>query len=222
LLLGKCGLLNSPANDAYMKHLANEYNFLCNKYRLLDTITRVQLLRMRPANFPTIRIAQLAMILHSRGELFNWLQSMKPSLLTLRELQVKASSYWDNHYVPNEISKHHPKWVGRQMAENLMVNSIAPLLFAYGIFSGENQWKEQAVGWLEILPPEKNKITRYFSSAGLPLVSSACTQAALHLFRFYCSEKRCLDCAVGNTLLNREGNVVNNIECSAQYLGAGF
>jgi hypothetical protein len=204
LLLGCSGLLKGPPPDAYTRNLLREYRFLRRKFGLPVSVIRLQLLRMRPAGFPPVRLAQLAMLIHTRGSLFAWLLQLPASQAGLQALQVKAAGYWDTHYLPGVSAGLQVKRVGKQMAVNLVVNTVAPLLFAYGSYCGNTAMKEKSVQWLELLPAENDRITRQFSTAGMLLQSAACTQAVQQLFRHYCSEKRCLDCAVGNALLGKK------------------
>lgn len=204
LLLGQSGLLNGVAADEYSYNMQREYRYLRRKFRLSVSVIRLQLLRMRPAGFPAVRLAQLAMLLHTRGALFAWLLELPVSPGSIDALRVQASAYWDTHYLPGQSSAACKKRIGKQMAVNLLVNTVSPLLFAYGMHSGNSQLREKAVQWLECLPAENDRITRQYQSAGMVLESAACTQAVQQLFRQYCREKRCLECAVGNLLLGRE------------------
>lgn len=205
LLFGQAGLLERTFSEAYPKMLQKEFRFLKQKYKLRQVHKPVHFLRMRPAAFPTIRLAQLAMLVYNSSHLFSSLKEAA-SIKELRALlDVTANDYWHYHYVFDEGTAYAPKKLGRLMTDNIIINTIVPLLFAYGHHTGDNALKEKALNWLQSAGPEKNSITKGFDEAGVVQKNAFDTQALLQLKQAYCDQKRCLDCAVGCKILSAGG-----------------
>ena len=203
LLLGQAGILNGDFTDDYCIMLQKEYHFLKKKYDLLPVNTPVHYLRMRPSNFPSIRLAQLAMLVHQSSHLFSKILT-QASVKELKQLMdVTANDYWHYHYLPDEISAFKKKKLGAAMVDNILVNTVAPMLFAYGHYQNENKYKDQAIALLEQIAAEKNNITGIFTAAGIPVRSAFASQALIQMKNKYCDQKRCLRCAVGNNILKR-------------------
>jgi hypothetical protein len=203
LLLGQAGLLNHRFRDDYPRLLKREYRFLKTKYRLSPIHHPVHFLRMRPGNFPTVRLAQLAMLVHQSEHLFSRIKETDSISDIKRWLTVTASDYWHNHYRFDEISLPKPKKPGHDMIDNIIINTIVPVLFAYGKYHNEQKYRDRVIQWLEETPAEKNSITRGFAGAGIECRDAYDSQALIELKNQYCNNKRCLDCAVGNFLLKR-------------------
>lgn len=202
LLFGQAGLLDADFEEDYPVLLSKEYRFLKKKYNLKQTAGSLAFLRMRPSNFPTIRLAQLAMLIHESLHLFSKIKESR-DLNTIRALlQVTANDYWHYHYVFDETSAFKKKKLGTQMIDNILINTIVPIVFAYGLYHGENSYKEKALQWLEEIKPEKNTITRGFEALQVENRTAFDSQALIQLRNEYCIQKRCLDCSVGNKLLN--------------------
>ncbi|WP_300600406.1 DUF2851 family protein [Niabella sp.] len=204
LLLGQAGLLNDHFEDPYPVMLQREYRFLRKKYNLLPVAHPVHFLRMRPGSFPTVRLAQLAAVIAASAHLFS--KIIREDVLdTVREwFKVDANDFWHYHYILTEASPMKIKSIGASMIDNIVINTIAPLLFAYGNVYGRNHLKEKAIRWLEETRPEKNKITRGFECLGLVSQSAMDSQAFIELKTRYCDARKCLYCAAGNCLLKRE------------------
>jgi hypothetical protein len=202
LLLGQAGLLNKDFQSDYARLLAIDYKFYSFKYQLQPIPQQVHFLRMRPGNFPTIRMAQLAMLLHNSTALFSQIKETRTvkDLYTL--LHVTAGEYWNTHYLIDESTAFKPKALGSQMIETIIINTIVPMLFAYGHFRNEHHCKDKALNWLEQLAPEKNAITNQWMAAGVLNQHAWDSQALIELKKEYCDVRRCLECAVGNCLLN--------------------
>ena len=201
LLLGQAGLLENPLEEPYAAMLAREYRFLKAKYGLTGIQLPVHFLRMRPRNFPTVRLAQLAMLLHTVQSPFSTARESDSMEVLRRLLHVTASEFWDNHYMLHEPAAFKKKSLGQQTIDNLIINTFAPALFAYGHLKQEDQYKNKAVDWLAQLPPEKNAITAQWEAMGITNGSAWDSQALLELKKEYCDAKRCLECAIGNRLL---------------------
>ena len=203
LLLGQARLLDdiSP-EDKYALMLQREYNFLKRKYKLPERPQSPSFLRMRPSNFPTIRLAQLAMLIHQSVHLFSKLKETGSTKDAIQFLNIQANDYWNNHYLLGQTSKENvPKKPGIQMTENILINTVIPVLFAYGIYHNDQQYKDKALAWLLCLKPEKNNITDTWKQFEVISENALDSQALIELKNNYCDEKRCLECAVGNKLL---------------------
>lgn len=204
ILFGQAGLLNHSFVEDYPKLLQREYHFLKTKYALQPTFVAIHFLRMRPGNFPTVRLAQLAMLVHRSQHLFSKLLEAN----TLKEiqvwLQVSANDYWHSHYRFDETSDYKPKRLGSDMIKNIIINTIVPLLFAYGLYHRQEKFKTKALQWLEEMKAESNAITNLFQQLSIGNESAFDSQSLIQLKNEYCNPKRCLDCAIGNALLKKE------------------
>jgi Protein of unknown function (DUF2851) len=201
LLLGQAGLLEGDFTESYPQLLQKEYKFLRNKYQLQKVEAPLFFLRMRPANFPSVRLAQLAMLVHSSLHLFSSIKESKTVKQVKALLDVTANDYWHYHYLPDEASAFKKKNLGTQMIDTILINTVAPVLFAYGLYHKEDSYKEKALQWLTEIAAEKNAITKGFVALGVENANAFDSQALLRLKNDYCNKKRCLDCAVGNRLL---------------------
>jgi len=203
LLFGQAGLLERDFNDNYPKKLQKEYQFLKQKYQL-QAINGVswKLLRLRPANFPTIRIAQFATLIHQSVHLFSKILVAKNAKEIENMFDVKISNYWQTHYVFDKPSIKRNKSFGKTAVHLLIINTIAPFLFLYGKKKGDERYKEKALQLLEELKPEKNNIMDKWKSLGFEATSAYQSQALLHLKNNYCKAKKCMSCAIGNAVLN--------------------
>jgi len=206
LLFGQAGLLSPDFEEAYPVLLQKEYKFLAGKYGLQPVNISVSFLRMRPFNFPSIRLAQLAMLICHSHHLFSKFKEIE-SVKDIRYLlDITANDYWHYHYCFDEPSDYRPKNLGAGMIENIIINTIAPLLFAYGIYHKDSSPADKALKWLEELPGEKNAITKAWRNAGVPAKYAYESQALLELKNQYCNNKLCLNCAIGNAILKQLTN----------------
>ncbi|MEO6731124.1 MAG: DUF2851 family protein [Ferruginibacter sp.] len=201
LLFGQAGLLEKGFEDEYPQLLQREYWFYKKKYHLQPIQMPLHFLRMRPSNFPTVRLAQLAMLIHNSIHLFS---IVKETILlddVKKLLEVTANDYWHYHYTFDEVTVYREKKVGTQMINAIIINTIVPILFAYGHHHKEDIYKQRALLWLEQVAEEKNSITQRFELLGVENKSAFDSQALIQLKNEYCNPKHCLDCAVGNKLL---------------------
>ncbi|MCB0635837.1 MAG: DUF2851 family protein, partial [Lewinella sp.] len=177
---------------------------LRKKFRLTPiSSTSWKFLRMRPANFPTVRLAQLATLLHRTGHLFGKMLAAR----NLREIEnafvVELSNYWQTHYRFDKASKKLPKALGTGSIHLLVVNVIAPFIFLYGQRRGEDRYQDHALQLLESIPAEDNHLIRRWAELGITPESAYETQALLQLKQAYCDRRRCLQCAIGCQLLEK-------------------
>jgi hypothetical protein len=201
LLLGQAGLLEGKMEEDYPIMLQKEYKFLTKKYSLHQPGNQVFFLRMRPRNFPTIRLAQLAMLIHESMHLFSKIKEANSVRDIKNWMDVTANDYWHYHYRFDETSVFKKKKLGNVMIDNILINTIIPVLFSYGNYHVENKYKEKALSWLELTDAEINTVTRGFHKLGVICKNAYDSQALLELKTQYCDNKRCLECAVGNFLL---------------------
>ena len=144
LLMGQAGLLDKNFGDEYPNLLKREYKFLQSKYSLEPVHIPLFSLRMRPGNFPVIRLAQLAMLAHQSSHLFSKIKETE-SAKEIRDLfDVTANDYWHYHYQFDETSSFKKKRTGASMVDNIIINTVAPILFAYGNYYNENKYKEKS------------------------------------------------------------------------------
>lgn len=201
LLFGQAGLLKKELKEDYPKLLLREYNFLKKKYDLKPIHAPVHFLRMRPGNFPTIRLSQLAALIQSSAHLFSKILEIEKITEIKKLLDVTANDYWHYHYRFDEVSSFKKKTIGKDMIDNVIINTIVPVLFAYGLYHKEEKYKNKAILWLEELSAEINSITKSFANFKLSNKSAFDSQAFIELKTQYCDHKHCLQCAIGNALL---------------------
>ncbi|GAB3535407.1 DUF2851 family protein [Pontibacter brevis] len=205
LLFGQAGFLDD-AGDAYTTQLQNEYSFLSHKYSLTAKAVprhRWNFLRMRPANFPTVRLAQLAAVLHQQQAFFSKVLEAKTIKQYAALFQAPVSDYWQEHYLFGKQSKGLQKSMGKSSAHSLIINVAVPLLAAYAGFSDNRFYLEKALSLLEALKEESNKITRHYEELGWQAKSAADNQAALSLYKRYCAPVNCMHCAIGNKIMKQ-------------------
>jgi hypothetical protein len=207
LLFGTAGLLDEAlfreaVSDGYYLLLSREYRVLRTKYSLQPVDGWLwKFHRLRPANFPTVRLSQLAALLaHSEG-LFSRVLDCRDRESLRALLSVSASPYWNSHF---QFGREAPSMAGRagkQSVDLLIINAVAPLLFVYGKVRQQQEWCDRAVEILDSLPPEENSVVTDFAKAGLRPESAFASQALLELRNLRCRFHRCLDCTIGSSLI---------------------
>ncbi len=207
LVFGQSGLLTAMENankevDEYSKELIKRYIYLKYKYNLTSLeAERWKFLRMRPTNFPTIRLAQFSMLIH---QILQAQQNFFTNFIyanTAKELQkileISASDYWHMHYNFSKISTKKIGNLGVDSVNILIINTIAPLLTAYSLQKDNDIYIEKAIKILEQLPAETNKITELWEDVGLITKNAFDAQASIELYNEFCTKKRCLSCRIG-------------------------
>jgi len=203
LLFGQSGLLDKqPFSDEYPLKLKKEYDYLAKKYQLIPLKGFLwKYLRLRPSNFPNIRIAQFAALLFNHQNLFSKILE-QTNLEELKALyKVEASAYWNTHFVWDKLSRKQTKTLSDDRINLLLINVILPFIFLYGKHRNKPDLMDRALNFMHLIPAEKNKICENYRMEGLLIPSAFQTQALLQLKRFYCDAKKCLNCPVGNYLL---------------------
>lgn len=201
LLMGQCRLLEGEFKDAYPLMLQKEYRYLAAKYGLNPIAKPALFLRMRPANFPTIRLAQLAVLIVQSVHLFSKIKEATSPSDVEKLLNVTANDYWHYHYQFDEETGFKEKNTGQQLLEHIIINAATPLLYAYGVSQSEENFKQKAMQWLMQTKPETNAVTKQWTSLHVTNSNALESQALIHLSKNYCYEKKCLNCAVGMKLL---------------------
>jgi hypothetical protein len=200
LLLGQAGLLEADFSEGYPLALQQEFRYLQKKYRLSAIHPSVLFLRMRPGNFPGIRLAQLAGLLSLSTSWFARIKETDSPREFKKMMTVTASPYWNDHHAPSG-----PKRMGEQIKSSILINTCSPLLFAYGHLRKEGAYRDKALRWLTEIPAEKNALVTGWGRQGIYSRNAADTQALLELKTCYCDPKKCLECAVGSFLLSGSG-----------------
>ena len=201
LLMGQLNLLRGNFREGYPKMLRKEYKFYKKKYGLQPVPVVPFFLRMRPCNFPTIRLAQLAILVHESQHLFSTIKETSSVAEARKSFEVVANDYWHYHYRFDKESAFRPKKPGADMVDSIIINTVAPMLFAYGQYHKEEKYKQKALKWLEETSAESNSITKNFQRLGIKNKTAFDSQALIELKTEYCDNKRCLDCAIGNAIL---------------------
>lgn len=204
LLFGQAGFLEEDLEDDYYRLLKREYNLLRQKYSLSERrLNKVQwkFLRLRPANFPTIRLAEFAALVFSRPFLFSAIMEAT----TYRELEslfsVRQSEYWSKHYTFTATTREYVNGLGTSSIGTIIINAVAPLLVAYGKSKGEQRYIDRAVTILQQAPGEVNTIVSQWRNLGMKSKTAFDSQALIELQNSYCSKRRCLDCNIGTSLI---------------------
>ncbi len=211
LLLGQAGLLEKPVQEPYYFELKEEYDYLQKKFRLSrEGIIPVKYFRLRPDNFPEIRLAQFAAVYHEQAFLFSKILSAK-TVLDLKNLfSAGVSKFWESHYTFKKEHKARKKILTPAFIELVVINTLVPIKFCYMRRRGEEQ-EEQLLELMAGLNKEENQIVRKFNSIREgTAVNALQSQALLQLKSEYCDKNRCLQCALGLKVLQKTGvNSVN-------------
>src|SRR5450432_568677 len=201
LLLGQANLLEPVFRDSYALLLKREYHFLKKKYGLRKIYEPVHFLRMRPENFPGIRLSQLATLSSENISLFAWTLTCESIKELRNKIMVRANDYWHTHYVFDKTSPFRKKMLGSSMCNNIIINSIIPLLYTYGKLIPDQAVLKKAISWLEQMPAEHNQVMGGWKRMGITVKKAAGSQALIELKKQFCDQRRCLECEIGKQLL---------------------
>lgn len=203
LIFGQAGFLSEDFTDEYPRKLKTEYEFLRKKHSLTPVDKHLwKFMRMRPQNFPTIRLAQFAALIIRSNHLFSKVIEIKDTA-ALRALfaDIEVNEYWEKHYRFDIESAPSVKKIGQSSIDVILLNTMALFLFSYGRQHQQQYYINRSLKLLESLPAEKNHIITDFCNLGMKIGSAFETQALLELKNSYCDNKKCLDCGVGNKVL---------------------
>ena len=210
LLFGQAGLLEDDSIlDDYYLQLKREYKFLQKKYTLksLDGFL-FKSLRVRPQGFPQVRLAQLATVLQQSKRLFSHVLDKEDENMIRLFFHINASEYWQTHYTFGKPSKKSTKYPGDASINVILINTVAPILFAYGKKNNIEKYCTRALSILEALKPERNSLVTEFKKHGVSPLNAADTQALIQLRKEYCDQRKCLYCKVGYQILSGKVDVV--------------
>ncbi|MCF0052743.1 DUF2851 family protein [Dyadobacter sp. LJ53] len=204
LLFGCAGLIPIESNDFYIRQLRTEYQFLSAKYGLKTQQMNGhewKNLRMRPAGFPTVRLAQFARLIHKNGSLFSEIISTSAFSSLQAMFHTEQSDYWQDHYLFEKKSKGKVPFLGKDSVNLLIINGAVPLLVGYAKHRQQPELLEKAIYWLSEIGAEKNRITREWEMLGMKVTTAADSQALIEWYNHYCTFRKCLECTVGATLI---------------------
>ncbi|MDR1764072.1 MAG: DUF2851 family protein [Dysgonamonadaceae bacterium] len=206
LFLGQAGLLaDGEQADEYYARLRQEYIFLAKKYKLNPLEAHIfKNLRIRPDNFPHIKIVQLASIIRNRENLFSHVLEIEDKSLFFDLFRSDPSEYWQTHFRFGKLTPKRVRLLGMSSMELLLINTVVPLLFAYGKKKNEEKFTARALNILDSLKPEKNAVITQFSRAGITFRNAGDSQAVIQLKREYCEKKKCIYCRIGHKLLSKK------------------
>lgn len=203
LLFGQAGMLETELDGVYPNALKTEYDFLRKKYKLEPIPAHSwKYMRLRPANFPTIRIAQFAALIHQSVHLFSVIIEKSTVAEIMPLFDVKAGHYWETHYSFGEATeKDMKKKLGKSSIQNIIINTVAPIKFLYASHQLTDVEQEKALKLLDELPAEANHIINTWLEHNWPPENASQSQAQIQLYNNYCTKKKCLDCAIGLSIV---------------------
>jgi hypothetical protein len=206
LLFGQAGFLfDNIIENQYHKDLKKEYQFLKTKYQLIPIEKHLwKFMRIRPSNFPTIRISQFANQIFKSHSLFSKIIH-ENSLDNIRQLfDIEASEFWNNHYNFDSQSNFKKKSLGEESIDKILINTVIPIIFVYGESTNNESLKERAINFLENIIPERNNIIDKWKDLGVKIPSAFYSQALLNQKKEYCTHGRCLECGIGIEILKNQ------------------
>jgi len=205
LMLGQAGLLKEDFEDSYLKMLKREYDFYKKKYSIPDVHLLLSNLRMRPAHFPAIRLAQLSMMMHQYPDLYFRMMQCDSLEAMKKIIMVTANDFWHYHYSVKQGSDFREKQIGDQMAVLILINAVLP--FRYLQASNQRNIPEQlkVIEFFTKIKSERNRIMQGWKQLGVEADSAFDSQALIHLHKHYCQHKRCLECGIGKDILKVVG-----------------
>lgn len=206
LLFGQAGFLDEPLDNDYSNNLRKEYLFLKQKYSLIPLQKAAwKFGRMRPPNFPTIRLAQFAKLVFQSNLLFSKILEFDTTKSLYELFDLQLSGFWNYYYkLDGKRTSKRVKSLGKHTINLILINTIVPFLFAYGRFRGGPTYEERAIALLDALPPEQNSIIDNWKDLGFSPMSAYETQGLLELKKEYCKNKQCLNCQVGHQILKTD------------------
>jgi hypothetical protein len=201
LLFGQAGLLEEDIQEPYFLELQKEYQFLKQKFQLNNSlVTPIQFFRLRPQNFPTIRLSQLASLYYKNQNLFSKIIEIDTIDGFYKLFSVGASEFWKTHYTFQKTSKLSQKKLSKSFIDLLLINTIIPIKFSYAMHVNE-EINETIIKLLQQIPSEKNSIVTAFNNLKQVSKSALQSQALIQLKTEYCDKNKCLQCAIGNALI---------------------
>ncbi|MCX6200154.1 MAG: DUF2851 family protein [Bacteroidetes bacterium] len=202
MVFGTAGMLDEDFDDEYPKQLRKEFLYLKRLHQLQPLEKKVwKFLRLRPSNFPTVRLAQLSALMCFDSKMFSRILEAKNVKAIHRLFDVDVSEYWQNHYRFDKPTKKVNSHLGTSMKNTLLINAVAPVLFAYGKYKDKEEYCDRAFALLQNCEAESNSIITGWKKLNQTPSSAAKSQALLQLKNEYCDKFRCVDCAIGSKIL---------------------
>jgi hypothetical protein len=203
LMFGQAGLLDNDVQDPYFLTLAKDYQFLKQKFQLdIHHVEPLKFFRLRPPNFPTIRLSQLAMLYHLHLNLFSKVMALKSLNEFYNVLVVSTSSYWETHYTFGKSTKTSKKNLTKSFVDLILINTILPLKFSYSKYLGK-EVEDEILSISNVIASESNSIVKAFNGLKEVSKSSLHSQALIQLKSKFCDKNKCLQCAIGNVLITK-------------------
>lgn len=206
LLFGQAGMLDAqkPGMDSYYNQLCTEYAFLSNKFQLTPMEKESwKLFRIRPQNFPYRRIAMLAQFIEGGFRMMNRILEAEGEKEMRALFEVELSGYWTKHYTFGKPNERATATLSRSSIDIILINTVAPLLYAYGELTGNYEMTDKAIKLLEDLRAESNSIVSHFAAYGIDCPDALTSQALVQLKREYCDARKCIYCKIGHHLLSK-------------------
>lgn len=206
LLFGQAGMLDAqkPGMDSYYNQLCTEYAFLSNKFQLTPMEKESwKLFRIRPQNFPYRRIAMLAQFIEGGFRMMNRILEAEGEKEMRSLFEVELSGYWSKHYTFGKPNERATATLSRSSTDIILINTVAPLLYAYGELTGNYEMTDKAIKLLEDLRAESNSIVSHFVAYGIDCPDALTSQALVQLKREYCDARKCIYCKIGHHLLSK-------------------
>ncbi len=206
LLFGQAGMLDAqkPGMDSYYNQLCTEYAFLSNKFQLTPMEKESwKLFRIRPQNFPYRRIAMLAQFVEGGFRMMNRILEAEGEKEMRALFEMELSGYWTKHYTFGKPNERATSTLSRSSTDIILINTVAPLLYAYGELTGNYEMTDKAIKLLEDLRAESNSIVSHFVAYGIDCPDALTSQALVQLKREYCDARKCIYCKIGHHLLSK-------------------
>jgi hypothetical protein len=205
LLFGVGGLLQTTTDDSYVIKLKKEFEHQQNKYKLQSLHPAIwKFGKLRPPNFPTIRIAQFAMLLYRQKRIFK--RCLNASTLESLQLifSIEASEFWTTHFHFEKSSNANSKLLGIESINNIIINVVIPFCYAYGKHIGSKTLIDKSFEWLNQIKPEKNKYTEIWEQSNYKFSNAGETQGLIELNNRYCIKNKCIHCKIGSSVMKMQ------------------
>ncbi|RNI31292.1 DUF2851 family protein [Rufibacter latericius] len=209
VVFGQAGMLSlkeeQESQEEYLLSLTKEHQYLTQKHSLPAPLPKSawNLLRLRPSNFPAVRLGQWLAVLQAHPHLWSGILYCETKDDFFSFFRQTPPDYWQQHYAPAKTSAQPFTRIGDESIQGLLINVIAPLLVAYSRRTDNAAYQEKAVELLEDLSKEQNKITRLYAGLGFMNKTAADSQALIGLYQTYCAPQKCVHCAIGHHLMKQ-------------------
>lgn len=204
IIFGQSGLLAKDWKDSYPMELKQEYLYFMKKYKLKNPKVNLKFLRMRPPDFPTIKLALLSEFVFQNGRLFSSVYKIVENKIQKKDLLITASEYWHHHYCFDDRSVTKIKSLGKSSVQNIIINYHSIILYSFGYFNNDVVMMNKAIELLTQLKAEENAVIKGFRKLKMSIDNAFDSQSVLQLYNNYCLPKNCLSCTIGFALLKKE------------------